>query len=150
MKTWWTAPSRSFRNSARGWGRFQSCAEPAVPVDGARRDGREEEEEGQELVGGQRDDQPIPDPEDDVQAAERHVRDPQEPELGAGDGHRQESGRDQGQQGQEQRRRVGPVPGRARPHEEEALGHGPWKRPQASTTQTCLTSASPPAIRGRR
>ena len=36
---------------------------------------REEEEEGEELAGGKRNDQPVVDAEDDVQAAERHVGD---------------------------------------------------------------------------
>ena len=125
VKMRWTAPSRSFQNSAGRRGRFQSLTEPAVAVDGARRNGREKEEEGQELAGGERNDQAVPDAEDDVQAAERHVRDPQEPQLGAGDGQRQESGPDQGEQGQQQRRGEGPVPRGARPHPEESLGHDP-------------------------
>ena len=46
---------------------------PAVAVDGARRNSREKEEEGEELIGGERNDQTVSDAEDDVQATERHV-----------------------------------------------------------------------------
>ena len=80
----WTAPSRSFQNSAAETGAIPVLAEPAIAVDGARGNGREKEEERHEPAGGDRDDQPVPDAEDDIQAAERHVRDPQEPQFGAG------------------------------------------------------------------
>ena len=50
---------------------------------------------------------------------------PKNPQLGAWDGQRQESGPDQGEQGQQQRRGEGPVPRGARPHPEESLGHDP-------------------------
>ena len=109
--------------------------EPAVSVDGARRNSREKEEEGEELIGGERNDQTVSYAEDDVQATERHVRDPQEPELGSPDGQWQESSPHQGEQGQQQ------LPsGRASTMrcmiliQRKAWTTIHWKMPQASTT----------------
>src|SRR5262249_10941307 len=47
-------------------GAIPVLTEPAVAIDGARRNGREKEEEGQELAGGERNDHAVADAEDDV------------------------------------------------------------------------------------
>ena len=106
-------------------GAIPVLTEPAIAVDWARRDGREKEQEGEELAGGKRSNRTVSYAEDHVQAAERHVRDPQEPHDGAWNGQRQETCPDQGEQGQQERHGEGPVPRGERSHPQESLSHDP-------------------------